>query len=504
LVLIFTSICVALTAYYFYLKQKMSFWKRRGIPEDPGFVPLGSQYSWDLVQQKLAFNEMTTPAYKKFPDAKVVGTYDMLGAPSLVIRDLDLAKQILIKDFDQFMERKPEINTFHTSKNNRYFPMMLTELRGSQWKHVRSSLTPAFTSGKLKAMVPLIHKVADNCDVFLDKNIGKSLEAKDVLRNFAMDVIISTGFGYESDSLNEEKENIIKTYADLFIGKKMNAKLLFGFLLSLCAPKLFRLLDIPLFNKEAEDFFAALIKKTIKERQESGLKRNDLIDVCLELLKKENSENTEETELILIANSLVMFLAGFDTVSSSASIMLYFLAKNPECQEKLYQEVKDAIELNGNDNFDYNTIMNMQYMEKFFQECLRVYPLTHIERASVNDYKVPGTDIVIPKGIFVRIPMPAIVKDEKYFPNPNVFDPENFSAEKKATRHPMASGGFGFGPRNCIAQRFATMEVKIVIARILSKYRVLPCDKTVDELIPDPASRFVQPKGDLWVKVEKR
>jgi len=143
-------------------------------------------------------------------------------------------------------------------------------------------------------------------------------------------------------------------------------------------------------------------------------------------------------------------------------------------------------------------------MEKFFQESFRMYPLMHLERASVNDFKIPDTDLVIPKDVYVLIASSAFVKDEKYFPNPTVFDPENFAPEMKAARHPFASGGFGHGPRNCIAQRFATMEVKIIMSRILMKYRVLKCDKTVEKLIPDPTSMSQDPIGSVWFTVEKR
>ena len=499
----------------------MSFWRRRGIPEDPGYFPFGGQHMYDLLTQRIAFIQMTDSVYKNHPDAPVVGTYGMLGNPSIVIRDLDIAKLILIKDFDQFMERRPPQDLFYPphSKNNRYFPSMLIELRGSRWKHVRSSLTPVFTSGKLKTMVPLIHGVADNLDIHLESNLDKELEAKALMANASLDVIISTGFGYDLDSFNTP-ENTFLQKAFLMAGKKRDLTFAVLLILSIVSPRLLRWLDIPLLNKEGEDFFVALVKKAISERQASGEKRNDLIDICLDILKKEKSspstsdksssssssqqKDEDEVETILIANSLLMFLAGFDNVSTISSIIIYFMAKNPECQEKLYQEINEIIEEKEDLNFDYTTVMNMPYMEKVLQESQRLYSLGHIERASGTDYKIPGTDMVIPKGIYVRIAVCAISKDEKFFPNPEVFDPENFSVEKKANRHSLASGGFGHGPRNCIAQRFAAMEVKILVARLLYKYRVKTCSKTVDELIPDPTSTSFLPKGGVWVTFQKR
>ena len=538
--IILSVVLASFTAFYFYIRHKMSYWRRMGVTEDPGTFPFGSKHMIDFLTQRIAFVQMTDHAYKSYPDASIVGTYDMFGSPSIVIRDLDIAKQILIKDFDKFMERKPYHNNAYNldSKNNRYLPFMLTELRGDQWKRVRASLTPAFTSGKLKSMVSLIHGIAGHCNGFLEKKIGESFEAKELMRNFAMDVIVSTGFGYECDSLND-RSNIFKKNAELMVGKSFNLKMVIIIFLLLFFPRVLRWLDLPFLNREAEQFFAAAIMKAIKERQESGEKRNDFIDICTDILKKEVEEidsqftknqpikdstaselsddrksqkqqisekgaRKEEIERILISNSLLMFLAGFDTVSSSTAIIFYFLAKNPDCQERLYQEIADAVKVAGTEELDYAGVMNLPYMEMFFQESLRMYPLTHLERASNTEYKIPGTKITLPKDMLVRFPATSIAKDPKYFPNPEVFNPENFTAANKNARHPLASGGFGHGPRNCIAQRFATMEVKIVVARILHKYRILPCDKTVNKLIPDPKSRSQQPKGEVWIKVELR
>ena len=511
---ILAIIVISFTAFYFHVKYKMSYWRRHGVAEDPGFFPFGGQHIWDMLTEKTAFTEMTKTVYFNHPNEKVVGTYEMFGDPGIVIRDIDIGKLVLIKDFDQFAERKPTSSVAYKqgSKNNKYLPQMLVELRGSEWKRVRSSLTPAFTSGKLKAMVPLIHRVLDNCDNLLEKTMDDNLmDTEEIMRNFSMDVIISTGFGYECDSFNDP-ENIFKKQADKMFGKEMKWDVMLGMMMFIFAPKLLGWLDWRMFDKEAEDFFSALIMKTIAERQASGEKRNDLIDICLDILKKEENLSEgdegkmkkEEMDTLLISNSLMMFLAGFETVTGVGSMIMYFMAKNPECQQKLYEELNKAVEENGDSNFDYQTIMNMPYLEMVFQECQRMYPLGHIERASVNDYKIPGTDVVIPKDIFVRVPISEFCKDEKFFPNPEVFNPENFTAENKANRSPLASGGFGHGPRNCIAQRFATMEVKLLVGRLLHKYRVEPCSKTVESLVPDPKSRSFLPKGGVWVKLEKR
>jgi hypothetical protein len=81
-----------------------------------------------------------------------------MGAKSLVVRDLEIAKHILIKDFDHFIDRRP----FEMSKKaNKYFIGGLSMLTGEKWKTMRGIMSPVFTSGKLKSMMPIVHKVKD-------------------------------------------------------------------------------------------------------------------------------------------------------------------------------------------------------------------------------------------------------------------------------------------------------------------------------------------------------
>jgi len=75
---------------------------------------------------------------------------------SLVVRDLEIAKHILVKDFDHFVDRRP---LHMNNEANKYFLGMLVMMTGERWKTMRSIVTPVFTSGKLKAMMPIIHKV---------------------------------------------------------------------------------------------------------------------------------------------------------------------------------------------------------------------------------------------------------------------------------------------------------------------------------------------------------
>jgi cytochrome P450 len=96
------------------------------------------------------------------------------------------------------------------------------------------------------------------------------------------------------------------------------------------------------------------------------------------------------------------------------------------------------------------------------------------------------------------------MRDGLFYNQPEVFNPSNFSPEKKSERSPYAFLAFGQGPRNCIGMRFALLQVKTAIARLVFNYKILRSGKTVDQLIPDPMSRSAMPKGGIWLKVVKR
>lgn len=107
--------------------------------------------------------------------------------------------------------------------------------------------------------------------------------------------------------------------------------------------------------------------------------------------------------------------------------------------------------------------------------------------------------------MLVVVPAYAMMRDPEFYPNPDNFSPEeNFSDEAKSKRSPYTFLTFGQGPRNCLGMRFAQLQVKIAILRLLESYEVLPCEKTPGELVHDPTSLNGAPLGGVWVKVLKR
>ena len=147
----------ALTVCYAWAMKRMSLFKNANVPEDPGYFPMGSSVSSKMMKQQQSFVMQSDEIYWKFRDKAFAGYYGVLGGePTLVINDLEIAKRIMIKDFDHFVDRR---SMDMAEEPNKYLLNMLTSMEGDKWKAMRSTISPVFTSGKLKGIVPRIDKV---------------------------------------------------------------------------------------------------------------------------------------------------------------------------------------------------------------------------------------------------------------------------------------------------------------------------------------------------------
>ena len=171
------------------------------------------------------------------------------------------------------------------------------------------------------------------------------------------------------------------------------------------------------WTKSPEAFSPRSLGNRWRDRRKHPGVRNDFIDILMQHVESEKSSKfatKEDLEKAICSNAFVMFFAGFDTSSTASSLCCYFLAKNPDCQDKLYEEIREAVEENGgNENLDYNIIQKLDYLEQCLFEGLRNYSLLLLERKVTKPYKVPGTDLVMPVGSMVTIPGSSLSKDPK-------------------------------------------------------------------------------------------
>ena len=390
--------------------------------------------------------------------------------PSLMICDPELIRKVLVKDFDHFCDRR----SFPTKGEDEWLNEMLTTICGDQWKKLRSTVSPTFSSGKLKYMFELVHNHAKSfvthCAQFRES--GECFDMKDSYGRFTMDVIASCAFGIECNSLTQEKSIFAEKANDVF---SMSFFKILKFMGILLLPQKFIDLTGISFIDDSWRFFKSVSKETASIRKDQEKSRGDFLDLLLAEQKKQEEEFDESrdyriTENTILAESVLFLVAGYDTTANVLSFTSYHLAKNEQIQERLREELKEIIEEHG--ELNYHNIMEAKYLDACINENLRrVAPGPVLERKCTKEYHIPNSNITIPEGMYVQIPVLGIHLDPEFWEQPEEFNPERFMPENKNEIKPFTYMPFGLGPRNCIAMRFALMEAKICLAEFVLNYK---------------------------------
>ncbi|XP_058978073.1 cytochrome P450 CYP12A2-like isoform X3 [Musca domestica] len=232
-------------------------------------------------------------------------------------------------------------------------------------------------------------------------------------------------------------------------------------------------------------------KKLIKSLDGITTITKIFIDQAVEEIKKEcktpgvenaNHKTSVLKQLIKIDKNIAMvmamdmFLAGVDTTTTLFAGILLCLAKNPEKQEKLRNEIFQLLPQKDSELRE-NHLNCMPYLRACLKESLRLHPLAvGNARAQANNVVLSGYRV--PKGSLVSMIHASIVRDAKYYPQPDAFLPERWLRQPRSENNVLKSKApfqylpFGFGPRSCIGRRISQLELELVIVRLIRNFRV--------------------------------
>ncbi|KAM8712022.1 hypothetical protein ACLKA7_012528 [Drosophila subpalustris] len=498
----------ALSAIYMWFQRNHSYWKRKGISYIEPTPILGN--TLPLFKQTSSFGMHISDIYKdpRMENEPVVGIY-VINKPGLIIRDPELIKSVLIKDFSRFSNRYGRCDPHGDalSANNLFF------VRNPQWKEIRSKLTPVFTSGKLKAMYPLMQEIGADLESHLARhNPGENQayisDIKNVCSRFTADSIATIAFGIRADSLQNPDAEFHSQGRKTLEATLMRSK---DFFVAFFLPKLVSLLRVKFFTEEYSNFIRKSINHVMAERERSSTMRNDLIDVLVGL-RKEAAQDPKKPHLaknpdFLLAQASVFFTAGFETSSSAMTFCLLELAKQPALQDRLRQEINEGLLKEGG-KLTYETINSLEYLAMVLDEVLRMYPvLPFLDREYQGiqgqpDFSLqPHYNFKLETGTPIFIPVYGLQHDPKYWHNPHHFDPERFSPENRKSIEAMAYQPFGLGPHNCIGSRIGLLQAKLGMVHFLKNHYVRCCPKTVKEVEFDPNSFVLQLKSGPFLEI---
>ncbi|KAK7866093.1 hypothetical protein R5R35_011611 [Gryllus longicercus] len=512
--------CGALVLLYVAGTWNYDFFSRRGIPSTRPRWPFAGDFL--ATFQGRSFVDVVGDLYARGRGQGLFGVFELSARPLLMVRDPELIKVIAVKEFDSFVNHR----SFASEKNDPIMGRNLFNLKDQTWKDLRSTMSPAFTTSKIKTMMPLISQCAAQFTATLREKylsseegaLEKPLESnmKDVFTRLTNDMIATAAFGVTTDSL-KDPDNDFYTQGQRVTN--FNPTYLFAYF---TFPKLAEFLGLRIMDEESSNFFHNLVHGTMSERQKRGIVRPDMLHMLMQaregrltVEKQDAAEDerargsaTKLTDNDITALSLIFFLGGLDTVSVALSFAAVVLAHHPDVQRRLQAEIDDVWE-EADGPPTYEAVHKMKYLDAVVSEVLRMYPPAFAtDRICQKDITLPAGAMSKPasikKGTNVQFPIICLQNDPDYWSEPEKFDPERFNDENKHKIKPYTYIPFGLGPRLCIGQRFALLELKVALGHLLRGFALLPSPRTAFPVEWAVGGAGISPKGGFWCGLAPR
>ncbi|XP_065296559.1 cytochrome P450 3A31-like [Dermacentor albipictus] len=351
-----------------------------------------------------------------------------------------------------------------------------------RWKFMRGAISPAFTTSKLTQAFKIFETSSEALADIVGKQsaVDTSVDAMLLLRRYALDTILKAGFGVDM-GVQKTKPGGFWDKLAVESARLLDSLGLQGItLIANCLPELQTLfLWLATVTAWCTDKFIALVEDLVKPVVERRweMKSNNAGDILQFLLNSEdvdaatgNQFHSRLSRSDVLVNACVLVSAGLDSTVHTVVSALYSVAMHTDIQERLRKEIHAVLEEEG--QLTYQAVGRMKYLGMVIKESMRLYSqnVGFVARRAVSDYTYK--DIFIPKGVNILAAASCLNINPDIWSDPTVFDPERFSDENKASINPVSYLPFGSGPRNCVGRRFATLNVKTVMATLLSRYQV--------------------------------
>lgn len=420
--------------------------------------------------------------------------------PQLFVSEVNLVEFLLSSN--TILKKSYDYNFFHL-----WLGMGLLTSFGQKWKRHRKLLTPAF---HFKILERFTDVYGNQSNVLLKKleevNQNEAIDIFPYITLYTLDVICEATMNTSINAQANPKSDYVQSVKEI------------------C-----RIITERTFSIKTWDFFYRFSKDYHKEQKAvkvlHGLS-NSVIKHRYEELQEHNLKNVKDSEdwglkkrvafLDLLLTSTIdgntlsheeireevdtFMFEGHDTTSSGISFTLYCLSKHQEIQDKVFEEVAEILGDDKNAKVSYENLQNMKYLEKVIKESLRMYPPVPVISRILTENAI-FQDKIIPKDVAIVISVYNLHRNPALFPNPDVFDPERFDTENLHNVPVYSYVPFSAGPRNCIGQKFAMLEVKATVSKILRTFKLLPVLEHQPLLV---ANAILTSENGLPIRLQKR
>jgi cytochrome P450 len=326
---------------------------------------------------------------------------------------------------------------------------------GATHRRQRLLMQPAFHRERIASYASVMTCYADR--VQRGWTDGGTIDAAHEMRRLTLGVVGKTLFDADVDS---QAQNV---------GRSLNAVLGSFWLTMLPFFDLLEHLPLPAFrrSREARAELDAIIYGMIAERRKSPGDRGDLLSMLL-MAQDDDGDGGGMTDRQVRDEAMTIFLAGHETTANALAWTWYLLSGAPDAEARLHEEVDRVL---GGRLPTVEDVGNLPFVEQVVTESMRLYPPAWIiGRRAIEDYPVAG--YVLPARSIVVVSPYLLHRDARFFPEPDRFMPERWTADFKASLPPFAYFPFGGGTRRCIGESFAWMELMLVLSTLAQQWRL--------------------------------
>ncbi|XP_052863031.1 cytochrome P450 4C1-like [Anopheles cruzii] len=384
--------------------------------------------------------------------------------------------------------------------------------KGERWFQHRKLITPTFHFNILDGFCDVFD---ENSQVLVEQlqphaDTGTPVNVFPFIAKAALDIICETAMGVKVNAQREENVYVNAVYeiSGLFLDRLVRPWLHIDFFW-----------ERSQFAKRHKTVLSTIhgyVRSVIRDRKAALAKSpqsdlpSDVVDdgsgkkkrlAFLDLLLQGNQVNNLLTDEDVREEVDTFMFEGHDTTSAGISWVLFLLALHPDIQERVYEEIESAHGTDDTKPVSMQELGELKLLERCIKESLRLYPsVPFFGRTTTEDMQLGGYHV--PSGTIVGIQSYHVHRDERFFPDPETFDPDRFLPENTESRHPYAYIPFSAGPRNCIGQKFALLEEKSVISRVLRRFRLRSVRTRDQQLILQEL--IARPKDGILLYLESR
>ncbi|XP_019867386.1 cytochrome P450 4d2 [Aethina tumida] len=379
---------------------------------------------------------------------------------------------------------------------------------GEKWRAKRKIVTPTF---HFKILDKFIEVFDTNANILINKleqeNGKNGFDIYNYITLCALDIICETAMGVSINAQENKDSDYVRSVKEmcrLLIERAFSPIEIFDVLYRFTKNYQLEQKAVKILHNKTDSVIRQRreqlkneVEKVIHNEDDVGVKeKKALLDMLLSTTVDGNP--LSDTEVRDEVNTFMF--GGHDTTSSTMTFATYLLANYPEVQKLAYEEQCNIFFEDKDRPATMRDLQEMKYLENVIKETLRYYSTVPFYSRDVSDDIEYENGKIIPKGTTIIIFAYGVSRDKDNFDEPEKFDPSRF--DRMDGKNPFAYVPFSAGPRNCIGQKFAMLEMKCILSKLIRKYELLP--SIPEHKIKLAAETVLKSANGVFMRIKRR